>query len=66
LQQQGVSGYHWAQLVQDYKLMAVQSIYVTAAWCVGEQERTGMRWVWQPQLEKALTAFFDPDCASLW
>jgi HEAT repeat protein/thiamine kinase-like enzyme len=66
LQQQGITSYSWEQLVQDYKLAAVQSIYVAVAWCVDERERTTMRWVWQPQLEKALTAFFDLDCATLW
>lgn len=52
--------------MSDYKLTAVQNIYVAVAWCIGEAERTTMRWVWQPQLEKALTAFFDLTCASLW
>jgi thiamine kinase-like enzyme len=66
LPQHGITGYSWEQLVQDYKLAAVQSIYVAVAWCVDERERTTMRWVWQPQLEKALTAFFDLDCPTLW
>lgn len=66
MQQQGITGYSWEQLVSDYKLTAVQNIYVAVAWCIGEAERTTMRWVWQPQLEKALTAFFALTCASLW
>lgn len=66
LQQRGITGYSWEQLSYDYKLAAVQSIYVAVAWCVDEQDRTKMSWVWRPQLEKAMTAFFDLDCASLW
>jgi thiamine kinase-like enzyme len=66
LQQHGFTGYSWEQLVQDYKLTAVQSIYVAVAWCADQQERTTMRWVWQPQLQKALTAFNDLNCATLW
>jgi hypothetical protein len=62
----GVAGYDWSQLLNDYKLSAVQSIYVATERCVLEHERTGLRWVWWPQLQKALAAYFDLDCAGLW
>jgi hypothetical protein len=66
LQARGVTGYSWEQLVQDYKLAAVQSLYVAVNWCVDEQDRTRMAWVWRPQLEKEMAALFDLDCNSLW
>lgn len=62
----GVGDYPWPQLVRDYKLCAVQSIYVAVEWCVSEEDRDGMRWVWLPQLEKAMAAFVDLGCADLW
>jgi hypothetical protein len=44
----------------------VQSLYVAAAWCADERDRAAMRWVWLPQLKKALAAFTDLGCAELW
>ncbi len=66
LMQYGVAGYTWEQLVRDYKLTAVQSIYVATEWSVLEEDRTTMQWVWLPQLHKAMAAFFDLDCETLW
>ncbi|MFL5803134.1 MAG: phosphotransferase [Roseiflexaceae bacterium] len=66
LEQRGVAGYAWEQLLRDYRLAAVQSVYVATEWCVAEEERTKMRWLWEPQLHKAMTAFFDLGCAELW
>lgn len=62
----GVSGYEWEQLLNDYKLTAVQSIYVATAWCVSDKDRSKMKWVWFPQLQKSMTAFFDLRCSDLW
>jgi thiamine kinase-like enzyme len=59
LDQRGVRGYSWERLVDDYRLTAVQSLYVATEWCVLEADRTSMRWVWFPQLQKALAAYFD-------
>jgi hypothetical protein len=66
LTRRGVSGYPWDQLERDYRLCAVQSVYVAVEWLIVEQDRTRMRWVWEPQLHKAMTAFFDLGCAGLW
>jgi thiamine kinase-like enzyme len=62
----GVTDFSWEQLVYDYRLTAVQSVYVAVEWCVLEQDRTRMRWLWEQQLQKAMTAFFDLRCAELW
>lgn len=64
--ERGVTSYSWDQLVADYKLCAVQSLYVVVEWCVLPADRAEMRWVWWPQLHKAMTAFFDLDCTALW
>ncbi|MCF2149542.1 phosphotransferase [Desmonostoc muscorum LEGE 12446] len=62
----GVSDYAWEQLINDYKLTAVQSLYVATQWCVLEEDRRKMKWVWFPQLQKSMTAFFDLNCSELW
>jgi hypothetical protein len=66
LAQRGITGYSWEQLVYDYRLAAVQSVYVAVEWCVLEEDRMRMRWLWEQQLQKAMTAFFDLRCAELW
>jgi Ecdysteroid kinase-like family len=62
----GVTGYSWEQLVRDYQLCAIQSIYVATAWCVVEADRISMKWVWLPQLKRSMAAFFDLHCDELW
>jgi len=64
--QRGISDYDWVQLVCDYRLCAVQSLYVPILRCVLKESRDKMRWVWWPQLQKAMTAFFDLRCSELW
>jgi Phosphotransferase enzyme family len=66
LGRRGVTGYAWDRLLHDYRLCAVQSVYVAVEWLVLETDRTRMRWVWEPQLHKAMTALFDLRCAELW
>lgn len=61
----GITGYSWAQLIYDYKLCAIQTLYVATEWCRDEKTLTEMRWVWYPQLQRAMAAFADLDCASL-
>lgn len=63
LVQRGVNDYSWAQLWDDYRLMAVLSLYVAVEWCVLPEDRERMRWVWFPQLQKALAAYADLGCA---
>jgi hypothetical protein len=38
---------------------------VAAAWCADERARAAMRWVWLPQLKKAVAAFTDLGCADV-
>jgi len=62
----GVADYPWEQLLRDYRLCAVQSVYVAVEWLVLEGDRTRMRWIWEPQLHKAMAAYLDLRCAELW
>ncbi len=57
--QHGIGDYGWQQLLADYRLTAVQTLYVAAEWCANPDTLTSMRWVWQPQLERALAAIAD-------
>lgn len=66
LHARGITAYSGEQLWQDYRLCAVQSMYVAVEWCVLPEDRTRMRWVWVPQLRRALAALHDLDCAALW
>jgi thiamine kinase-like enzyme len=65
LEQNGVTDYSWVQLWDDYRLCAVQSIYVATQWCANPPDIEKMKWVWLPQLQKALTAYADLDCEKL-
>jgi len=62
----GVADYPWEQLLRDYRLCAVQSVYVAVEWLVLEGDRTRMRWIWEPQLHKAMAAYLDLRCTELW
>jgi hypothetical protein len=66
LLQRGITDYDWGQLVHDYRLRAVQSLYVPTIRCVLKENREKMKWVWFPQLQKAMTTFFDLRCSELW
>jgi hypothetical protein len=66
IRRRGVTGYGWEELLVDYRLCAVQSVYVATEWCVKEEDRERMKWVWLPQLRKSMTAYFDLRCTELW
>ena len=57
--------YDWELLVGDYRLTAVQSLQGAVEWCVLEDDREGMRWVWEPKLHKGMAAYFDLSCVEL-
>ncbi|MFN6477041.1 phosphotransferase [Nostoc sp. DedQUE07] len=62
----GISGYSWEQLINDYQLCVVQSIYVATQWCASAEGRRHMKWLWFQQLQKSIVAFFDWQCFELW
>jgi hypothetical protein len=55
----GVRGYGLDRLWKDYRLCVPQSAYVAVEWCVLEETRERMRWLWTVQLERALAAMAD-------
>ncbi len=55
----GVRGYGLERLWEDYRLCVPLSAYVAVEWCVLEEDRERMRWLWTAQLERALTAMAD-------
>lgn len=66
LRRHGVTGYDWEDLYSDYRLCIVQNLYVPTEWCVLEEDRTRMRWLWLSQLKRSLAAFHDLRCDLLW
>ena len=65
LVQHGVRDYAWEQLVEDYKLTAIQGLYIAVEWGVWD-DYIPHKWVWWPKLCRGMAAFFDLDCATLW
>jgi thiamine kinase-like enzyme len=62
----GCTDYPWELLWHDYRLCTVQSLYVAADWCTTPADVEDKRWVWWPQLQKALQAVQDLDASALW
>jgi hypothetical protein len=62
----GAVDYSWEQLLVDYRLSAVQSVYVASEWCRFEEDCVEMKWLWLSQLQRAMIAFFDLQCDRLW
>jgi thiamine kinase-like enzyme len=65
LVQYGVQDYSWEQLIRDYKLTAVEGLYVAVEWGVCD-DFIPHKWIWWPKLCRAMAAFSDLDCAALW
>ncbi len=56
---QGVTDYTWSQLWDDYRLCAIQSLYVSLAWCsnrVGDVDVEKTSWIWYPKVVFTLDA----------
>lgn len=61
----GVQDYSFNQLWYDYRLCAMQSLYVPAAWCVNPVTCKEVKWLWWLQLQKTMTACLDLKCVEL-
>ena len=63
--QNGINGYSWEQLYDDYRLSVGMGVYIATEYC-----RSGIneRWVstWLPMLQRSLTACDDLECSKLW
>lgn len=62
----GVTAYSWEQLLLDYRLSIVNSVYVATEWCRNEEDCVQMKWAWFPMLQRAMITFFDHNCAGVW
>jgi hypothetical protein len=60
----GVTGYSFEQLWEDYRLCAVTNVYVATEWCRGGINEETMH-IWLPMLQKAMMAFDDLGCGRL-
>jgi hypothetical protein len=54
-----VTQYPWEQPVADYRLAVIQCLYGPIKWCRQENDRATLKWVWEPQLQKAMAPFTD-------
>lgn len=65
LVEQGVQGYPWQRLVDDYRLCVAMGVYVAVEYCRGGINE---RWIsaWLTMLQRSLAACDDLDCRALW
>jgi len=61
----GIRDYTFNQLWNDYRLCAMQSLYVPASWCVDPVERNEAKGLWWSQLQKTMAACVDLKCVEL-
>ncbi|GAB5389765.1 MAG: hypothetical protein Alpg2KO_27330 [Alphaproteobacteria bacterium] len=52
----GQSGYSLQDLWDDYRLCLPHTLYMAVEWCSDPEDLTGMQWLWQAQLQRALDA----------
>jgi hypothetical protein len=62
--QQGITGYAWEQLWDDYRLCVMMGVYVATEWCRTEL-RMDTHQYWMPILQRTLTAVDDLNCMDL-
>ena len=65
LLRRGVQEYGWDRLWYDYRLSAAMGIYIATEWCRGHYN-PDTEPVWMPMLHKAMNAFDDLECPTLW
>jgi hypothetical protein len=61
----GIRDYTFNQLWDDYRLCAMQSLYVATGWCIDPIERKEFKWLWGSQLKKTMMACLDLKCLEL-
>ena len=65
LKRQGITDYSWVQLLSDYRLSVIQSVYIATQWCIEPEQRERMHWLWWQELQNALSAISDLRCMEL-
>lgn len=61
---QGITGYTWEQLWDDYRLCVMMGVYVATEWCRTEL-RLDTHQYWMPMLQRTLTAVDDLQAVDL-
>lgn len=61
----GVRGYSWERLYDDYRLSANMGVYIATEYCRGGLNERRIP-VWLPYLQRSLTACNDLNCRELW
>jgi hypothetical protein len=64
LSQQGITGYRWEQLWDDYRLCVMMGVYVATEWCRSQLNMDTHQY-WMPMLQRTLTAVDDLQAADL-
>jgi hypothetical protein len=65
LSKNGVNGYAWQQLFDDYRLSVAMGVYIATEYCRGGVNERRVT-TWLPMLQRSLTACDDLDCSELW
>ena len=60
-----VTDYSIEDLWSDYRLSAMQSLYVAAGWCADPVEVVDFAWVWKVQLRRTMESLVDLRCEEL-
>jgi hypothetical protein len=66
LEARGVTDYTFERLIEDYRLCIAEALAVAVEWCVLEEDRERMRWLWNRELERGMVAYEDWRCDELW
>ena len=61
----GVHGYSWEQLFDDYRLCVAMGVYIATEYCRGGINERAIPY-WLPKLKRSLTAGDDLNCHKLW
>lgn len=52
----GDPSYEWAQVLADWKIAVGQCLHVPLEWCSKPETAEKMRWLWELQLGRVLSA----------
>ena len=55
----GVSDYAWGTLLEDWHACLCHAALIAIEWGTDNKVRDSMRWLWEAQLRRALTAMED-------
>jgi len=65
LLQCGITDYGWEQLISDYRLAAIQSLFIASEWCIRAEDSQRMRWLWWQELQNSMAVISDLRCMEL-